>query len=60
LPTLSGILAPTADSASGSFFRQVPRLPVTPAVGLTSQEKFSSWIITWEQRDNEKEHFGDK
>ena len=28
-----GILAPTADSASGGFFRQIPPLPVTPAVG---------------------------
>jgi hypothetical protein len=28
-----GILAPTADSASGSFSRQLPPLPVTPAVG---------------------------
>ena len=27
-----GILASTADSASGSFIRQVPPLPVTPAV----------------------------
>ena len=27
-----GIMAPTADSASGGFIRQVPPLPVTPAV----------------------------
>jgi hypothetical protein len=33
LPTLSGSLAPTADSASGGFVRQIPPLPVTPAVG---------------------------
>lgn len=26
-----GILAPTADSASGGFVRQIPPLPVTPA-----------------------------
>ena len=31
-PALSGNLAPTADSASGGFFRQVPPFPVTPAV----------------------------
>jgi len=30
-----GILAPTADSASGGFVRQFPPLPVTPAVGFT-------------------------
>jgi len=29
-----GDSAPTADSASGGFFRQVPPLPVTLAVGL--------------------------
>jgi len=29
-----GIQSPTADSASGGFSRQVPPLPVTPAVGL--------------------------
>jgi hypothetical protein len=29
-----GSAAPMADSASGGFVRQVPRLPVTPAVGL--------------------------
>ena len=28
-----GILAPTANSASGGFLRQIPPLPVTPAVG---------------------------
>jgi hypothetical protein len=28
-----GILAPTADSASGGFVRQIPPLPVTPAIG---------------------------
>jgi hypothetical protein len=28
-----GECAPTADSASGDFFRQVPPLPVAPAVG---------------------------
>jgi hypothetical protein len=33
LPALSGKATPTADSASGSFSRQIPRLPVTPAVG---------------------------
>jgi len=27
-PTLSGILAPTADSAFGGFVRQVPPLPL--------------------------------
>jgi [ribosomal protein S5]-alanine N-acetyltransferase len=31
---LSGKAAPTADSASGGFSRQIPPLPVTPAVGL--------------------------
>jgi hypothetical protein len=30
---LAGKAAPTADSASGGFIRQVPPLPVTPAVG---------------------------
>jgi hypothetical protein len=34
LPALAGKAAPTADSASGGFFRQIPPLPVTPAVGL--------------------------
>jgi len=29
-----GDSAPTADSASGSFSRQIPHLPLTPAVGL--------------------------
>jgi hypothetical protein len=28
-----GTPAPTADSASGGFVRQIPPLPVTPAVG---------------------------
>jgi len=28
-----GDSAPTADSASGSFSRQIPHLPLTPAVG---------------------------
>jgi hypothetical protein len=32
LPVRSGSLAPKADSASGGFIRQVPPLPVTPAV----------------------------
>jgi len=32
LPALVGILAPTTDSASGGFSRQIPPLPVTPAV----------------------------
>jgi len=32
LLTLSGILAPTAGSASGGFSRHIPPLPVTPAV----------------------------
>jgi len=30
-----GDSAPTADSASGSFSRQIPHLPLTPAVGQT-------------------------
>jgi hypothetical protein len=32
-PTLAGDSAPTADSTSGGFLRQIPPLPVTPAVG---------------------------
>jgi hypothetical protein len=32
-PTLSGQRPQTADSASGGFVRQIPPLPVTPAVG---------------------------
>jgi hypothetical protein len=32
LPALSGQLPQTADSASGGSFRQIPLLPVTPAV----------------------------
>jgi len=33
LPALSSKRPQTADSASGGFVRQVPPLPVTPAVG---------------------------
>ena len=31
-----GDSAPTADSASGGFFRHIPPLPVTPAVGRSN------------------------
>jgi hypothetical protein len=32
-PTLAGKRPQTADSAPGGFIRQIPPLPVTPAVG---------------------------
>jgi hypothetical protein len=37
--------ATTADSASGGFFRQIPHLPVTPAVeqGMLSGKICRSW-----------------
>jgi len=41
LAALSGILAPTADSASGGSIRQIPRLPVTPAVSPS----FDKWLF---------------
>ena len=36
-----GIQPQTADSAPGGFVRQVPPLPVTPAVGLAGHKGFS-------------------
>jgi len=45
-PALAGKAAPTADSASGGFFCQVPPLPVTPAVGrLKSHRKIPKEIL---------------
>jgi len=44
-PTLSGKAAPTADSASGGFSRQFPRLPVTPfrwALRVKMQQIFAN------------------
>jgi hypothetical protein len=40
-----GESAPTADSASGGFIRQIPPLPVTPAVGQVIP-KGNTWIKT--------------
>ena len=43
LAALSGSRPQAAASASGGFVRQIPPLPVTPAVGLCSKLLFWIW-----------------
>jgi len=46
---LSGKRPQEAHSASGGFFRQFPRLPVTPAVGRTVANKtIEKWVCQFQ------------
>jgi hypothetical protein len=44
-PTLSGKRPQTADSASGGFIRQIPPLPVTPAVETVEKVLFQNGAL---------------
>lgn len=44
-PALSGKRPQTADSASGGFVRQFPRLPVTPAVGWLREKQVTLKVV---------------
>jgi hypothetical protein len=59
-----GDSAPTADSASGGFVRQIPRLPVTPAVETVEKVPFQKHMVWKWEKTTEKHlvfgHFGQR